>query len=814
MYIPTEPPLIQLVLTSEGPPVFNFSVVAKSLTNVSTPYGTDFGNDDVWVGNSIPEGGVAQSANESWDWEEGDPPPYTEGNLLHLSSPVAGMHQHFFDSATDSLPINAGDTLYAYVFLDPANPPSEVMLQWNDGTWEHRAYWGANYLGWGTDGQNSRRYMGALPATGEWIRLEVPASLVGLEGRTITGMAFTLFNGQAEWDQAGKNSPVGPLVNVAAGGTATQSSTYQSYTDASRAIDGNSDGNFFHYSVTHTNADYQAWWQVDLGAPYAIDTVNVWNRNDCCPDRLSNFYILVSDQPFASNNLSSVLSQSGVTGYYVAGQGGYPTAQTIQRTGRYVRVQLTGTNYLSLAEVEVLGRPISSTPPPPPAYEGYHEAVDCNYISGWAWDSNNPGTRVNVSVFDDATGALIGTGVANLFRQDLLNAGKGDGYHGFGIPTPSAIKDGQSHSVRVMITGTNFSLGWTPRSFNSSNAGCTAPPSSDVVWVEDSVPAGATTVSGGWNWISSNPSPVSGVSAHQMPPASGAQQHFFYGTPNRLTINPGDKLFTYVYLDPMMTPGEIMLQWYDADAPISVAWEHRAYWGANLIAQGTDGSDNRRFMGALPPTGQWVRLEVPASQVGLEGHTISGMAFTQYNGLVTWDRSGKNAQSFLPPPPSGDNVWVEDSLPPASTIYVDNDAWIWNSVNPTPVSGSLSNQSSIYAGMHQHYFYNSGSTLHVNTGDKMVAYVYIDPDPQNKPTEIMLQWHDALNGWDHRAYWGADQLAYFGTRYNMGALPAAGQWIRLEVPASLVALEGRTIDGLAFTLYGGRATWDHAGKRP
>jgi hypothetical protein len=65
-----------------------------------------------------------------------------------------------------------------------------------------------------------------------------------------------------------------------------------------------------------------------------------------------------------------------------------------------------------------------------------------------------------------------------------------------------------------------------------------------------------------------------------------------------------------------------------------------------------------------------------------------------------------------------------------------------------------------------------------------------------------------------RATWGADPLAYFGPRYNMGGLPTAGQWIRLEVPASFVGLEGRTVDGLAFTLYGGRATWDHAGKTP
>ena len=46
----------------------------------------------------------------------------------------------------------------------------------------------------------------------------------------------------------------------------------------------------------------------------------------------------------------------------------------------------------------------------------------------------------------------------------------------------------------------------------------------------------------------------------------------------------------------------------------------------------------------------------------------------------------------------------------------------------------------------------------------------------------------------------------------MGALPAAGQWVRLAVPAAQVGLEGRTLNGMAYTLYDGRATWDYAGK--
>jgi RHS repeat-associated protein len=145
--------------------------------------------------------------------------PYS-GAASHQSAIAPGLHQHWFYGASQTLQVNAGDRLYTYIYLDPANTPSEVMLQWYDGSWEHRAYWGANNIGWGTDGTESRRYMGPLPAAGGWVRLEVPASAVGVEGKTLNGMAFTLYGGRAWWDKTGKTSgtassvPLDGLANI------------------------------------------------------------------------------------------------------------------------------------------------------------------------------------------------------------------------------------------------------------------------------------------------------------------------------------------------------------------------------------------------------------------------------------------------------------------------------------------------------------------------------------------------------------------------------------------------------------------------
>jgi YD repeat-containing protein len=160
--------------------------------------------DTPWVDDALPAGAVAFGDGDGWSWVTSGPAPYS-GSVSHQSNVVAGMHQHFFAAATAKLSVAAGENLYAYVYIDASSPPTEVMLQWNSDEegWNHRAYWGADQIGWGTNGTGSRRYMGGLPAAGGWVRLEVPASLVGLEGKALNGMAFTLYGGRASWDRAG-----------------------------------------------------------------------------------------------------------------------------------------------------------------------------------------------------------------------------------------------------------------------------------------------------------------------------------------------------------------------------------------------------------------------------------------------------------------------------------------------------------------------------------------------------------------------------------------------------------------------------------
>ena len=87
----------------------------------------------------------------------------------------------------------------------------------------------------------------------------------------------------------------------------------------------------------------------------------------------------------------------------------------------------------------------------PASVEDYLDVVHADVISGWAMDSTKPASPVTIELYDGD--ALLASVEAREFRQDLLDARKGDGYHGFTIPTPAPLKDGQPHTVHAKCAG-------------------------------------------------------------------------------------------------------------------------------------------------------------------------------------------------------------------------------------------------------------------------------------------------------------------------------------------------------------------------
>jgi putative heme-binding domain-containing protein len=84
--------------------------------------------------------------------------------------------------------------------------------------------------------------------------------------------------------------------NVARQGKASQKSTAYGG-DAGKAIDGNKSGAYGDGGQTHTAENERSpWWEVDLGAEYALDAIVVYNRtDDDFGRRLNNFTLQVLD---------------------------------------------------------------------------------------------------------------------------------------------------------------------------------------------------------------------------------------------------------------------------------------------------------------------------------------------------------------------------------------------------------------------------------------------------------------------------------------------------------------------------------------
>ena len=155
-----------------------------------------------------------------------------------------------------------------------------------------------------------------------------------------------------------------------------------------------------------------------------------------------------------------------------------------------VTIKFTGTNTPLSNTVQMLTCGQS-----PPVFEGFHEVADCTTISGWAWDANQPNTPISVDIYNGGT--VIATVVANQFRQDLLNAGKGNGVHGFSFFVPNSLKNGQPHTISVGFTGTLTALFNTPKTIN-------CPPPAGPVYQGFHDTANCDTISG-WAWDSTQP---------------------------------------------------------------------------------------------------------------------------------------------------------------------------------------------------------------------------------------------------------------------------------------------------------------------
>jgi len=164
--------------------------------------------DTAWIDDAQDTGG---QSNGAWQFVDASKAPVHSGKLSRKQT-SGGLVQHYFLGAKKTQTVGKDTAFYAWVYLDPNSPPQAIMLQFNDGNWNHRAVWGGDQISYGRTDKPSPAYhrMGKLPATGQWVRLEVNPADVGLKpGAKVVGMAFTQHGGTAYWDAAGVSTRAG-----------------------------------------------------------------------------------------------------------------------------------------------------------------------------------------------------------------------------------------------------------------------------------------------------------------------------------------------------------------------------------------------------------------------------------------------------------------------------------------------------------------------------------------------------------------------------------------------------------------------------
>ena len=164
----------------------------------------------VWFEDAFPAGVKADVAGEPTQFVTKDKGPVFSGTAA-LKRTATGVAQDFFaNGAKYEIPPNGKISVQCYI--DPANPPKAIMLQFHTSGWNHRAVWGQEgAIPFGQVRTPEKVQMGALPKEGEWVKLEVAAERLGLKpGIKVNGFAFTQFDGTVYWDRLAMNSRVDP----------------------------------------------------------------------------------------------------------------------------------------------------------------------------------------------------------------------------------------------------------------------------------------------------------------------------------------------------------------------------------------------------------------------------------------------------------------------------------------------------------------------------------------------------------------------------------------------------------------------------
>ena len=305
----------------------------------------------------------------------------------------------------------------------------------------------------------------------------------------------------------------------------------------------------------------------------------------------------------------------------------------------------------------------------------------------------------------------------------------------------------------------------------------------DTTWVDDDFPAGAKVEASGAStsaqWVTEKDAKVFAGKRALKRSDKGVGQDFFTDLKTPFTVPPNGKVFLHVYLDPKDAPKSVMLQFNTGD------WSHRAVWGdLDAIDFGKKDTNERKRLGDLPKTGEWVKLEFAASQLGFKaGDKIKGLAFTLFGGTVYWDKVGVTGESNTSKDPNESlAVWLKENQGKTLTNVPDEVKRLFRSVKPEDRKPAENER------LRDYYF-----ELVCNTTRPDFAKLHAEKDPLAKARDDFDKAIPATFIWKDLEK-PRDSFVMLRGQYNQ-----PGQQVWPNVPAMLPPLpQSETTNRLAF----------------
>ena len=166
----------------------------------------------VWFEDAFPQGATARASGAPLQLVKKGEGEVFSGEFAIRRKSGPSIAQDFYESGAVSFTVPRKGRFFVHCFLDKDHPPQAIMVQFHTGSWKNRVVWGKQEtIGFGAPNTTEKVYMGKLPKSGEWVRLEFTAKKVGLKpGTKVSGYAFTQFDGTVTWDNFGVESTTNP----------------------------------------------------------------------------------------------------------------------------------------------------------------------------------------------------------------------------------------------------------------------------------------------------------------------------------------------------------------------------------------------------------------------------------------------------------------------------------------------------------------------------------------------------------------------------------------------------------------------------